>query len=529
MSLRIGLDLDNTLICYDRAFEVAAKERGLIPHDFSGNKQQIRDFIRALPGRDGEREWQKLQGYVYGKGIQHAELFAGVTEFLQHAVSLGATLHIVSHKTQFGHFDPDKVDLREAAKAFLQAMGVFAHLPQDQVSFHTTRDEKIARITELDFDLFIDDLEEVLGDPSFPVATKRFLFSAIAPEGTHSFESFADWQSIRDTVFPTPQGVAAILLGRIPESVALAGGGGNSRIYRVESEGKSYALKMYPAVKGDRRDRLGVERRALRFFEQYGVKQVPRWLGDMRGFALLSWAEGILALPHKPGEIEQAAQFVGVIKRLNGLKGAEDFSAASEACTSGAEILVQIDRRLERLKAISPAEPALDRFLKLSFEPALQIAADLARAGYAARGLDFDTPLDRGLCLIPADFGFHNILRGPDGSLTFIDFEYFGWDDPVKLVADFLLHPAMTLAPYEQESFRSRMVALFEDDAGFAPRLGALKPLFALRWALILLNEFLPERWSGRAFARGESEWEAAKARQLAKAEQMMLHSSTRK
>ena len=42
---------------------------------------------------------------------------------------------------------------------------------------------------------------------------------------------------------------------------------------------------------------------------------------------------------------------------------------------------------------------------------------------------------------------------------------------------------------------------LFARDAGFSDRLDLLHPLYGLRWCLILLNEFLPERWARRAFA----------------------------
>ena len=34
--------------------------------------------------------------------------------------------------------------------------------------------------------------------------------------------------------------------------------------------------------------------------------------------------------------------------------------------------------------------------------------------------------------LSPSDFGFHNALRTPAGTMVFLDFEYFGWDDPAK-------------------------------------------------------------------------------------------------
>ena len=57
---RIGLDFDNTIICYDNVFLSSAKERGLLRSDFSGAKQQVRDAIRMLP--DGEIAWQTLPG-----------------------------------------------------------------------------------------------------------------------------------------------------------------------------------------------------------------------------------------------------------------------------------------------------------------------------------------------------------------------------------------------------------------------------------------------------------------------------------
>ena len=73
-----------------------------------------------------------------------------------------------------------------------------------------------------------------------------------------------------------------------------------------------------------------------------------------------------------------------------------------------------------------------------------------------ANGLDFITELaQEKRSLVPADFGFHNSLRQGDGSLAYVDFEYFGWDDPVKLTADILLHPGVPLGAAQRERFRS--------------------------------------------------------------------------
>ena len=140
-----------------------------------------------------------------------------------------------------------------------------------------------------------------------------------------------------------------------------------------------------------------------------------------------------------------------------------------------------------------------------------------AKVKIGAADLDFADDLPQEWrSLVPSDFGFHNSLRRKDGSLAFVDFEYFGWDDPVKLTADFMLHPGSILAPQQRRRFRQAAESLYREDPTFAARLGAYLPLFALRWVLILLNEFIPERWQRRVLAGANENWSEAKATQLA-------------
>lgn len=192
--MRIGIDLDNTIIFYDDAFVAGARERKLISSDFKGTKQQVRNHIRTL--ENGETQWQTLQGYVYGKGISNASLFPGVMEFIQKASGAGHELFIVSHKTEFGHFDPDKVNLREAALAFLETQAIFGHIPRENISFHATREAKIQKIANLSLDCFIDDLIEVFEEKQFPHATKRILFhtspSSAPPGDWHTCQNWGE-------------------------------------------------------------------------------------------------------------------------------------------------------------------------------------------------------------------------------------------------------------------------------------------------------------------------------------------------
>jgi hypothetical protein len=204
--MRIGIDFDNTLIDYDGVFVAAARERGLIGPEAAGSKRAVRDAIRLLP--DGELTWQRLQGYVYGAGIGGAVPFAGAGDFLRRCAERGVEVFIVSHKTRHGHFDPARIDLREAARQWLIAQGMIiggilapegSGIPAERVFFEDDRARKLARIATLRCTHFIDDLEEVFADPGFPPGVRRILFAATGAVccDVHC----KDWQQISAAIF----------------------------------------------------------------------------------------------------------------------------------------------------------------------------------------------------------------------------------------------------------------------------------------------------------------------------------------
>ncbi len=137
--MRIGLDFDNTIICYDKVFVDTARQQGSIPSAFEGNKQEVRDAIRQLA--DGETRWQMLQGHVYGRGIGGARPFAGLDRFLLRARNVGAVVLVISHKTEFGHYDSERVSLRDAALDWMRQQGFFSEggFGMDEANVHLPR------------------------------------------------------------------------------------------------------------------------------------------------------------------------------------------------------------------------------------------------------------------------------------------------------------------------------------------------------------------------------------------------------
>ncbi|WP_432738090.1 hypothetical protein [Maridesulfovibrio sp. FT414] len=174
----VGIDLDNTIISYDKCLHKIALERGCIPDDFPLQKRTIRDHVRR---EFGDIEWQKLQIAIYGDSIGDAELMPGAWKFLSALKERGYPFKIVSHKTRYPNFGDVKVDLRQSAMDFLNERGFFdSHglgMCVEDVFFLSTRKAKVMKIAELECGIFIDDLEEVFVEPGFPEGVLKILFS----------------------------------------------------------------------------------------------------------------------------------------------------------------------------------------------------------------------------------------------------------------------------------------------------------------------------------------------------------------
>jgi len=175
--MRIGLDFDNTIVSYDALFHKVALEQGHIPATTPLNKNAVRDHMRAQGNEDA---WTAMQGYVYGARMQEAAAYARAVDVMQALKQAGHQLFIISHKTRTPYAGP-AYDLHESARGWIathlmdnNAAPIFA---ANDVYFHETKEQKIARISELKCDVFLDDLPEILLHKNFPTDVKRFLFS----------------------------------------------------------------------------------------------------------------------------------------------------------------------------------------------------------------------------------------------------------------------------------------------------------------------------------------------------------------
>lgn len=531
----IGVDFDNTIVCYDGIFHRVAVERGLVPPEIPVNKTAVRDHLRRI---GQEPAWTELQGYVYGPRMTEADIFPGVKEFFRTCRERGIPVKIISHKTRFPYAG-EKHDLHAAALGWLERQGFFSAnevgLPREAVFFELTKQEKLARIPSAGCTVFIDDLPEFLGEPAFPPGTCRFLFDPLdALPDDPSRERVRSWAEVARKIFdaePSDGDAAPAATDRLFATLGMRlaappirlAGGGNNRVFEARNDaGGRFLLKQYFFHAGDQRNRFEAEQMFYRLTAIAAPGHAPRALGwnAVARLGLLEFVEGrkLTATEVGPREVNAALAFFTALNRARSLAEARALPMAAEACFSGVEHCEVVDRRIERLRTIS-GDAEIDReardFAVGELMSAwVDIRADVVAQSGAGVGAALE-PAER--CVSPSDFGFHNTLRRRDGTLVFLDFEYAGWDDPAKTVCDFFCQPALPAPRSEFERFARGVAAAvgLANGESFVARCRLLLPVYRLKWCGIMLNDFVRSDHGRRVFALGAGVAAERKAAQL--------------
>lgn len=297
--------------------------------------------------------------------------------------------------------------------------------------------------------------------------------------------------------------------------------GGNNAVLRVELAGLGpVCVKRYPPVEAGRTDRFRAEHDALTLIGGHPTHRdaVPGLLmadPDERWIAT-QWIEGCHVAVPTEADVDQLLAFIAALAGLAKDERAQAIGPASAATFSLGQVLDQLRQRRDLFAAQRALlAPEVVAFLEAELDPTI---AGLVRAHGEP---DEELPPAR-RCLSPSDFGFHNALRTGDGRLVFLDLEYFGWDDPVKMIVDLTYHPGHSLLPHQQRRIRATALDVFAGDPGFSARLERYEPLFRIIWCLIVLNPFLPAHWRKLVTAKGEEAAAEERGRRLGRARERL-------
>ena len=327
-----------------------------------------------------------------------------------------------------------------------------------------------------------------------------------------------DWDSIVGPIgFPRVERVDRLVAGR------------NSRVHRLEGGNRRVVVKQYFLEGPEPSPRQRREYRGLRFLWESGVRAIPEplWNDFEQGALVLSFIEGLPVATTSISltDIDAATDFLVTLRETAHRPSVRDLDDATDAAFRLEDLTMGIDKRIDRLVREGQAPETLEASLRDLVERALPAA--FTAASHRAKALLGDRTLGvEARTLSPSDFGFHNAIRTKAGLLAFVDFEHFGWDDPAKTIADFVLHPGMDITANLRAAFAKGMLERFSGfDPGLAERTRLLGPLYAVKWATILLNEFVPAAAARRSFASADTSGDESRlVGQIDKARRMLAH-----
>jgi thiamine kinase-like enzyme len=275
-----------------------------------------------------------------------------------------------------------------------------------------------------------------------------------------------------------------------------SGSSANSRIFKVNTNKGVFALKFFRQGKSSFNDRLNSEQLALNLFKEHDINNVPNIYDKdlVNNCILMEWVDGRVIDKPTKNDLRQSVDF---IKKVDSIKKNIDltgFTRATEACLSASELIFQVESRIDRLKQSNSKH--IHNLFDNRLIPLFKEVVEWVKSEYADYGVDISKDIEiKNQTLSVVDFGFHNALKKDNGEIIFIDFEYFGLDDPVKLVSDTLLHPhpLMNLKHDYKQEFFNKTKDFFVSDSMYGNRIKTLYPLYAFRWCTIMLNSFLSD------------------------------------
>lgn len=286
-------------------------------------------------------------------------------------------------------------------------------------------------------------------------------------------------------------------LGFLPQTFLPVKGGMNNQIFKmVDGSGKAYLLKIYTK---DGKNRLEREYQACEFLSKNNFS-VPKvyYKDDKLYYGIYSFEEGETKLSSELEENEIEAM-VDFIVRLEGCRPSySSFLPADMACFCLDDYFRNIGSRLKMLEENIGKKDfdtdALSFIKENDIINYIKNKRDSLLKEISTSGLS-DRLSEKQRTLSPVDFGPHNMLFRGGKPPVFIDFEKFGWDDPVRLIALFVNHIKTAGMTLEKKKFFLNLYFRKSKLSGFyKKRFSLVVRIDALDWLTMVVCALTPEK-----------------------------------
>ena len=285
-------------------------------------------------------------------------------------------------------------------------------------------------------------------------------------------------------------------LGASVSTLVRLQGGINNRVFRCSDGNQHWVIKCYAPIQAGQRDRMQAEVDFLRFAAQAAPGFTPELLqvDPERRCVVLEHMDGEAfpeGLPPPKAAVGEAVEFFRQLNAEPRLAQESIHLDAAEGFLSLREHLGNVRERLDGMGYYhleAPLRPQAKMLLQQLYFQFVNV--DERLTNMVAKGMVADAIAPSERYVSPSDFGFHNAIRTATG-IRFIDFEFAGWDDPAKSLADFTLQPRIPVT----EEPSALLEALHPDKRkNVQKRYASLKPILRLKWLCIIMSFLRTER-----------------------------------
>ena len=381
----IGIDLDNTIIDHSSNFIVTAEKFGLVKKDFINlcqnfPKTSIKEILKKniISQKNGRKQWEFLQGQVYGNYLKNSKVFIDFYKFLVLCKINSYRVYIISHKSKFAHQDPKKNLIRKSSKIFLKKNYIFNNffgIDEQNIFFCDSVNKKIEKINQLNCNYFIDDLPKIFNKKKFPKKTKQILFSPIS--NYNSSRISLDWKIIINKIFVNQniklivKKFSSFLINEPIKKIEKINYGNNSHIYKIYFlNGNNYIGKLYPTDNSLSLSRILNENKTYNFLEKNNIQRnsLIKIFDKKLNFSLIEFHSGKQIKKMNFSYLKKFIKFIKDINKQNHLLK-NSFHNASAACLSFDQLKNQIIERLRDHNRYTFVDKKYKSFLNKQLKP----------------------------------------------------------------------------------------------------------------------------------------------------------------
>ena len=282
----------------------------------------------------------------------------------------------------------------------------------------------------------------------------------------------------------------------IPKNIKEVKGGVNSIILKIEEVNcnRAYALKFYN--RENARNRQNAEIRFIKNARVNASEECPEIVmhDEVNMWTLLSWIEGKKPEKLSGDDIEQIGRFIGLTNL--GLKDKDqkmELGMARDSYTSIDILIKNIHNRMVSIRRLINNQSSTERKLEIDeICNFLEIKARDAITNLKTKKNNYYWNIkSKDLIMSPSDVGIHNTIRTVNG-LSFIDFEYAGYDDLSKAASDWADQPNYIYSSDERDRLiKSLKANLYWIGEEWIYRYQDTQRINKIKWCFIIMKQVI--------------------------------------